>query len=188
MNQGLKIHDQSKPHYLTFTIVEWMDIFTEKWARQIVIDSLKYCQEEKGLVIYAFVIMPTHMHLIVSSDTDNLSNTIRDMKRHTSKAIADFMIGKSNKRFQWYMDVFREQAKNHQRNKDYQVWMHHNHPVELYSNKFIWQKLNYIHYNPVEAGLVEYPEEYLYSSARVYADKPGVLEVVQIARQMKTIG
>jgi len=65
--------------------------------------------------------------------------------------------------------------------------MHHNHTVELYSNEFIWQRLDYIHNNPVEGRLVEYAKDFLYSSARNYADKQGVLDVVQVARQIKTI-
>jgi len=82
---------------------------------------------------------------------------------------------------------FRNAASKHKRNNEFQVWMHHNHPVELFSNKFIWQRLDYIHNNPVEAGLVEHPEDYLYSSARNYADMENVLDVVLVAREVKTV-
>jgi len=124
---------------------------------------------------------------MVSSETGQLSATVRDMKRHTSKMIVETIKTEPESRREWILEHFRQAAKKHKRNKEFQVWMHHNHPVELYSNKFIWQRLDYIHNNPVEGGLVEYPEDYLYSSARNYVDKEGVLNVVQVARQMKTI-
>jgi len=188
MGEGYKIRNQFKPHFLTLTIVDWVDLFSDATYANIIIDSLKFCQKNKNLVIYAFVIMPTHLHLLVSSESGRLSDTIRDMKRHTSKQIADMIRMEPEKKRETLMKHFRDAAAKHKRNKEYQIWMHHNHPVELYSNKFIWQKLNYIHKNPVKAGLVEYPEDYMYSSARIYADMEGVLEVVQVGREMKIIG
>ena len=64
--------------------------------------------------------------------------------------------------------------------------MHRNHPVELYSNKFIWQKLNYIHNNPVRSGLVKFPEEYRYSSAANYAGQEALLDVEILTTKWKT--
>jgi hypothetical protein len=80
------------------------------------------------------------------------------------------------------LKIFKEQGETNSRNKDYQFWLQDNHPEELYSAKFIFQKRNYIHQNPVEAGVVESPEHYLYSSAKDYffAKKCGLLDVVFI--------
>jgi hypothetical protein len=64
--------------------------------------------------------------------------------------------------------------------KNYQFWRHDNKPIELWSNKVISEKLNYIHYNPVDEGLVQYPEEYLYSSARDYRGEKGLLKGVVV--------
>jgi len=188
MSEGYKIRDQFKPHHLTLTVVDWVDVFTRKSYMDIVVDSLKYCHDNKALVIYAFVIMPSHLHLMVSSETGHLSATLRDMKRHTSKKIIDAIRKEPESRREWILEHFRKAASKHKRNNEFQVWMHHNHPVELFSNKFIWQRLDYIHYNPVEAGLVESPEDYLYSSARNYADMESILDVVLLPREMKTIG
>jgi len=187
MGEGYKIRDQFKPHHLTLTLVDWVDLFTHTRYIDIIINSLKYCQDNKGLLIYAFVIMPTHLHLMVSSKSGQLSATIRDMKRHTSKTLVEMVKTEPESRREWILEHFSRAAAQHKRNNKFQVWMQHNHPIELFSNKFIWQRLNYIHNNPVKKGFVEYPEDYLYSSARNYADKEGVLDVILVTREMKTV-
>jgi len=73
MGYKYQIHDQSKAYYLTFTVVQLVDVFSRRTYKDIVIDSLKYCQKNKGLVIYAYVIMTNHLHLLVSADHENLS-------------------------------------------------------------------------------------------------------------------
>ncbi len=73
--------------------------------------------------------------------------------------------------------VLSESRREHKRNKTYQLWTHDNHAIHLYSEKFIKEKLMYIHNNPVKAGIVEHPEEYLYSSARNYASLDAVLDI-----------
>jgi hypothetical protein len=82
--------------------------------------------------------------------------------------------------------IFKNAAFEHKRNSEYQFWTHENHAEYIYSNKFIEQKLDYIHNNPVRAGIVEKPEEYLYSSAKNYADEEGLLKTEIIERQWKT--
>ena len=78
------------------------------------------------------------------------------------------------------LELFRKAGAANSRNSEYQFWRQDNHPMELYSAAFIFQKLNYIHNNPVEAGIVDRPEHYLYSSARDYAEtrRCGLLELV----------
>ena len=103
MTQGCKIDKQDGAYFLTFTTVEWVDVFKEDKYKLIVCESLNYCVEK------------------------------------------------------------------HTRNKIYQLWQHNNHPEEVYSPKFTLRKIKYIHNNPVEAGLVDRPEDYLFSSAVDYA-------------------
>jgi len=80
------------------------------------------------------------------------------------------------------LEIFKKADEANNRNSEYQFWRQDNQPKELYSPAFVFQKLNYIHNNPVEAGIVEKPEEYLYSSARDYKQtkKCGLLDVVFI--------
>lgn len=87
MSQGYQIKDQSAVHSVTLQVVQWLDIFTRKVYRDIIIESLKYCQREKVLEIYSYVIMSNHIHLLVRSGNANLSGTLRDFKSHISKEI-----------------------------------------------------------------------------------------------------
>jgi putative transposase len=172
--------------YLTFQIVGWVDIFTRKIYRDIAIDSLKYCQHHKRLKLFAFVIMSNHIHLLAQSETRDLSDIVRDFKNHTSKKFLEVVNDKIESRSDWMKIVFEYHGKfkNKQTN---QVWTHENHAEHIYSDKFIKQKIDYIHENPVRAGIVEKPEEYLYSSARNYADLEGVIDVIRIDSKWNTV-
>ena len=176
MSEGYKIRDQKGVYYLTFQVVSWIDVFTRKVYRDIIIDSFRYCQEVKGLKIYAFVIMSNHIHCILSSGEQDLSTTIKEFKSFTSKKIIDTIETGNESRKEWMLELFKTAAIKHKRNSNYQFWRHDNHPVELTSNKFIDQKPDYIHNNPIIAGIVEQPEDYLYSSARNYADMISILK------------
>ncbi|MBN1144777.1 MAG: transposase, partial [Bacteroidales bacterium] len=87
MSTGYQINDQEGLYYLTFQIVDWIDIFTRQVCRDVVIESLRFAIENKNLNVFAFVIMSYHMHTIMQSGIGELSNTIRDIKKFTSKRI-----------------------------------------------------------------------------------------------------
>ncbi|MEZ5023281.1 MAG: transposase [Chitinophagales bacterium] len=142
------------------------------------VDSFNYCHKTKGLKIYGWVIMSNHIHCILSSSESKLSDTIRDLKRHTSKYILESVNSASESRSQWMLHQFKYFASRHSRNENYQLWTHENHPIEIELNSNIFnQKLDYIHENPVKAGIVVAPEDYLYSSARDYAGLKGLIEI-----------
>ncbi len=186
MSTSYKIKDQEGLYFLTFQIVGWVDIFTRKTYRDIAIESFKYCQTNKGLEIFAFVIMSNHIHLIARSLQADLSGFIRDFKNHTSKAFLETLESKDESRRDWLKLVFEYHGK-FKNKQTFQVWTHENHAEHLFSQKFIEQKLEYIHKNPVKAGIVEKPEDYLYSSARNYADMDNVINISQIDSKWKTI-
>ncbi|MDQ3395658.1 MAG: transposase [Bacteroidota bacterium] len=85
MGQTYKVYDQEAVHFVTFTVHQWVDVFTRRTYVDIILDNLKYCQENKGLEIYAWVIMSNHCHLIIRSNGFKLSDVIRDFKKHTAK-------------------------------------------------------------------------------------------------------
>jgi len=178
MSTGYQISEQNELHYVTFQVVRWIDIFTRQVYRDIVIDSLRYCQQNKGLEIYAFVVMSNHIHLLIRSEIGKLSNTIKEFKSFTAKKILEAMNTESESRREWMLNLFEFSAKQHKRNEKYQVWTHENHAETVYSNQFMDVKIRYIHENPVRAGIVEKEEDYLYSSARNYAGLDGVLDVI----------
>ena len=180
MSTGYQIQEQDELHYVTFQVVKWIDLFTRKVYRDIVIDSLRFCQANKGLEIYAFVIMSNHVHLLVRSSIGHLSDTIREFKSFTAKQILQAIQTESESRKEWMLNLFEFSAKQHKRNEKYQIWTHENHAEIIYSNKFINQKINYIHENPVRAGIVENASDYLYSSARDYAGKSSLIDVILV--------
>ena len=187
MPTGYQIKDQEAVYYLTFQVVFWIDIFTKKRYRDIIIESLKFCQEEKGLEIFAFVIMSNHIHLLVRSSNGKLSDTVRDFKKFTSKKLIEAIINNTESRREWMLRLFAYAAKKQNKKGKYRVWTNENHAIEVFSNKFIEEKVKYIHNNPVRSGIVNCAEEYVYSSAKNYADEKGILEIMPVSFRIKTI-
>ena len=178
-NEGYKIRDQSRPHYVTFTVVDWVDVFTRKRYKDIIVESFRYCQQEKGMVLYGYVIMGNHIHAIMQSEKEDLSGLIRDFKKHTAKRILESIENEPESRREWMLERFKIAAKKHGRNNKYQFWKYGNHPEEVYSEKFLWSKLDYIHMNPVRAGLVVRASEYVHSSATNYVNGQGVVSITK---------
>ena len=185
MSTGYKLSEKYGCYFLTFQIVGWVDIFTRKVYRDIVIESLKYCQQHKGLNLYAYVIMSNHIHLLVRSETGNPSDFIRDFKNHTAKKILEVVDSEVESRKDWMKMVFIYHAK-FKNKQNHQIWTHENHAELIYSQEFIEQKMNYIHENPVRSGIVTKAEDYLYSSARNYAEKESVIDVIKVNTKWKT--
>jgi REP element-mobilizing transposase RayT len=181
MSTGYKIIEQDKLHYVTFQIIHWIDIFIRRIYRDIVIDSLRFCQQNKGLEIYAFVITTNHIHLMIKSEKRNLSDIIREFKSFTAKQILESIHTGTESRRDWILNLFEFSAKQHKRSEKHPVWTHENHAEIIYSNTFINEKIHYIHENPVRAGIVEKTEDYLYSSARNYAGLQGMLSLILVS-------
>lgn len=166
---GYKIRNKEGIHFVTFSVVEWVDVFTRKDYAEILIESLRYCQSNRGLVIYSWCIMSNHVHLVVSAKQNDTSDILRDFKKFSAKAIIKAISEHpSESRKEWMIEIFKREGENNSRNSMYQFWRQDNQPKELFSAEFAKDKLNYIHNNPVEAGIVSKAEEYSYSSARDY--------------------
>ncbi len=126
--------------------------------------------------------MSNHVHLIIGSHTANQSEIIRDLKKHTSKTIVKAIIDNPQEsRKEWMLWMFERAGKRNTNNQTSQFWQQHNQPIELNSNFLIKQKLSYIHNNPVEAGIVREPQDYLYSSASDYAGDKGIVDIILIS-------
>jgi putative transposase len=153
--------------------------FFQKKYRDIIIESLRYCQENKGLKIYGYVIMTNHIHLIVRANGEQiLSGVLSDFKSYTATTILKDLPKSNESRREWLMHLFNIYAKKNKRPSAHQFWQKDNHPIELYSTKVILQKLDYIHNNPIRAGWVNMSQYYVYSSASNYCeDGAGVLKV-----------
>lgn len=167
-----------KPYYLTLTVIDWLDVFTRPEYRLIMLDSLRYCQQHKGLELFAWCLMSNHLHLIAGAREGHaLSDIMRDFKKFTNKAIIKEMQQLNESRSEWLLDRFAFRAANDAKMTYNKFWQEGLHAKELLTNDFMTQKLQYIHRNPVEALLVAEPEHYLFSSATDYAGGKGLLEV-----------
>ncbi|MCB9325992.1 MAG: transposase [Lewinellaceae bacterium] len=176
-----KILDQNGLNFLTLTVVEWIDLFTRPVYCNIVLDSLRFCQEKKGLLLFSYVIMSNHLHLIVRTENKTgLSRVLQSFKTYTSNQFLDYLHDPKNpeSRREWLLNHFAFNARKNSTNSHHNLWQGDNHPIALYSPKVIRQKLDYIHLNPVRSGVVSFPEHYRYSSASNYFSGKGLLDVI----------
>ena len=179
MSTKYKIRDQDQLHFVSFSVVEWIDVFTRNKYKEILLDSLRYCQKNKGLEIYAWCIMTDHVHLIIGTNQEPMENILRDFKSFTSRTLKEVISGNYREsRRKWMVAMLKEAGKINNNNNEWQFWQQSNHPIELFSNDIMDQKLYYIHRNPVVAGFVDRPEDWVHSSARdYYCNKKGLLDI-----------
>lgn len=162
----LRKSNSDRPFFITLTVVGWVDVFIRSEYCDEVIKNLEYCRANKGLKVYAYCIMSSHIHLIAAHNDGRLPDILRDFKSYTAKRIIE-MISKnpSESRKEWLLYLFEYFAKNSIQNKDYQFWQKTNYPTELITNAVFDQKMDYIHSNPVTAMLVNDEACFVYSSA-----------------------
>ena len=188
MQQGQKQNLKSdKAYFITMTVVDWIDVFTRQNHREAIIESLKYCQNKKGLIIYAYVIMSNHIHMIIDTkDEIPLKDIIRDFKKFTSKKIITQIQNEPESRREWMLKLFEDEAEESTKHKYFKFWQDGNHAIEVYTEKFVWDKINYIHNNPVRAGLVKNQWDWIYSSASNYQDEESILDIFKIPPRLIT--
>jgi REP element-mobilizing transposase RayT len=174
------IKDQQATYFITCTVIYWVDLFTRKCYKDILVDSLNYCVKEKGLIIYSWVLMSNHIHLICRTESpQSMSDFLRDFKKFTSKRFIEAIELVNESRREWLLDKFSFEARRTGRAENYKIWKDGNHAVDI-RNVDLWQKVNYIHNNPVRSGYVEYPDQYLYSSAKDYANQKGLVRIIRL--------
>jgi REP element-mobilizing transposase RayT len=179
MSRKYKFHNKAGLHFVSFATVYWIDVFVRQQYFAAITDSLAYCCKHKEMCIFAYCIMPSHLHLIFNDGNSEPSNLLRDFKSYSSKQIQNMIQeNPQESRKEWMLWMMKRAGIKNSNIKNRQFWQQHNHPIELWSNKMITEKLNYIHNNPVEAGFVEQAHHWKYSSAKNYAGEKGQLEVV----------
>jgi len=127
-------------YFLTLTVVDWVDVFTRPVYRHIIIDSLQHCIKNKGLELYAWVIMSNHIHLVAAAkDNDNLSDILRDFKKFTSKAIISAIQETPESRRDWMLYRFTYAATQSPKAQEYKFWQDGNEAKEIITADF-WNK------------------------------------------------
>lgn len=147
----MKQYAREWPQFFTATIKEWKHLLKKDSYKIIVTDALKFLVDEARVTVYGFVIMSNHLHIIWQSKGSNsIQNIQNSFIKHTSKE-------------------FKKQLEKDDGLKEYEVnaidwkynfWQRDSLNIELFTAAVFDQKLNYIHYNPVKAGLCNFPEEY----------------------------
>ena len=183
MSRNYRFHNPDAAYFVSFAVVDWLDVFTRNEYKDILLDSLHYCQNNKGMEVFAWCIMTNHVHLVFRSKSGELPGKILgDFKRFTSKKVVEAIKNNPQEsRRDFLLNGFKSSAEKTSSVENYQFWRHDNKPIELWSAKVIREKICYIHNNPVEAGLVFRPEDYMYSSAIDYAGEVGLLNDVVVA-------
>ena len=120
MSEQYKAFDAQAPYFTTFTLVEWLPLLTIPEFAAILIDSLKFCVQSKGLLIFGYCIMPSHTHMIVKSELFPLGSIVRDLKKFTASPISN--ITEKNEKYHKYFKVFQSSATEIKRNKCIKVW------------------------------------------------------------------
>lgn len=181
MSERYRIYQKDGIHFLTLTITDWVDLFTRPSLKEVVTESLAFCQREKALRLHAWCLMPSHLHLIASAGgAFSLGEIVRDFKKYTNRQLIHRILTEPESRREWLLHRFSHAAERTRRTTDYKVWQDGYHPVELNSEALARQKLDYLHGNPVQDGTVAAPEHYVYSSASNYATGHGLLPVDQL--------
>jgi REP element-mobilizing transposase RayT len=127
--------------------------------------------------------------MVVNCDAPfELKDVIRDFKRHTTKIIIEQIKNEPESRREWLLKLFEKAGEESKRNKNYKMWQTSNHALELFNEKFTWEKINYIHNNPVSEGFVNKPEDWKYSSASNYNQETSLIpEVYSLPGRLITV-
>ena len=163
-------------YFVTTTVVKFTPIFINYRFCDILISNIKYYREKYKFTILSYVIMPSHFHwiLIVNPKFGTLSDIMRDIKKFTAWQIFDTMEENENNKL---LKTFKDAAEG-LKDQTKKLWIRRFDDEVIRSQQMFWAKLNYIHNNPVKAGLVNKAEDYKYSSARNYINGDhSILEV-----------
>ena len=189
MSRKYKFHEKGGAYFVSFATVNWIDVFTRDIYFALMTESLDYCRKSKGMEIYGYCIMPSHVHLIFRSALGDPSGLMRDLKGFTSRKIMKtIQDNPQESRREWMLWMFERAGKKNSNVKDKQFWQQNNKPIEIWNLKVFEQKLNYIHNNPVESGFVTDPIDWKYSSARNYGNNDHTILEIDILIMVVLVG
>jgi REP element-mobilizing transposase RayT len=170
--------------YLTFNVTDWTDIFVKPVFKQIIVESLNYFVEKRGLIVYGWCLMTNHLHLIAKASKGiSLMPLANEYKSFTSKIILEDIDAESEARRIWILKNLTGRGNPFFRLSDkFQVWQANVNPIYIDSESLhiLDEHLEYIHNYPVKDRIVTKPEDYLYSSARDYAGMKGLVNITTV--------
>ena len=166
------VQGDHSPYFITATVIDWLPVFSNPHIAQIVLDTLGFLQEKNRLIIYAYVLMENHIHLIVSSE--DLSRQIGSFKSYSARKCIDYYTKQNN---DYILQQLAIKKPTNRKDRKYQFCQEGLQPKQIQGEEMMRQKVEYIHMNPIRRGFVDTPEHWRYSSARNYIGEEGVLDV-----------
>lgn len=167
-----KILDDNHPYFHTCAVVGWLPVFTRSETSDLLLESLHFLQSNDDFKLYGYVILENHLHFICQSEDQ--SGCVRRFKSYTARKIIDHLEQVKARSLLQHLTFYRKKYKKDSR---YQLWQEGSHPQQIFSEKVMRQKLEYIHHNPVARGYVDDPLHWRRSSARNYVGLEGLIEV-----------
>jgi len=164
--------DDQIPYFVTCTTVNWLPLFSNPDIAQIILNSIKFLLENKRIILYAYVLMENHIHLVAMAQ--DLAKELANFKSFTARQMVDYYQAHHHSFILEQLALDKEDLET---GRKYKVWQEGVGPKRIYERKMMEQKIAYIHHNPVRCGYVDEPEHWRYSSARNYADMEGLIEV-----------
>ncbi len=172
MKSRYKAFEDDGIYFVTSSIIEWIPLFKSPNYYEILIKALSYRQKNGKMKLYAYVLMTNHFHLILS--VDNISKFMKELKSYTAHEIINLL--KKHEEFS-LLEQLESNKKSHKTSSRYQIWQEGFHPQQILSEEMLLQKIEYIHQNPVRAGIVNNPEDWKYSSSSNYSKDEGILRI-----------
>ena len=170
-----KIYESTHPHFITCTVLHWIPIFTNKESVQIILESLRYLQNDHNFKLYAYVILENHLHLVASSDA--IAKDMARFKSYTAREILNLL---QKRNIKMILDQLAFYKKAHKVDREFQVWQEGMQPKLIQSEQMMIEKINYIHNNPIKRGYVDEAKHWRYSSARDYEGDEGLIEIEKV--------
>ena len=178
MSRKYKFHNPEGIYFVSFATVYWLDVFVREQYFTAFVESLEYCRKNKGMELFAYCILPSHVHLILRDKNNDPGKLLKELKTYTSKLLQKLIADNPQEsRKEWLLWMMKRAGNKNSNVKHSQFWQQNNKPIELWSNEVINQKINYIHNNPVESGFVIEPHHWKFSSAANFSGEPGVIEI-----------
>ena len=178
MSRKYKFYNKEGLYFVSFATVYWIDVFVREHYFEKLVESLDYCRIEKGMEIYCWCIMPSHVHLIFKAKENNPGELLKSFKTYTSKALQKAIEehGQESRR-DWLLWLMKRAGEKNSNITNRQFWQQNNKPIELWSEEVIDQKVDYINNNPILSGFVFEAHHWKYSSAIDYSGGKGVLNI-----------
>lgn len=178
MSRKYKFYNKEGLYFVSFATVYWIDVFVREQYFEKLVESLDYCRIEKGMEIYCWCIMPSHVHLIFKAKENNPGELLKSFKTYTSKALQKAIEEHGQEsRKDWLLWLMKRAGEKNSNITNRQFWQQNNKPIELWSEEVIDQKVDYIHNNPILSGFVLEAHHWKYSSAIDYSGGKGVLNI-----------